>query len=168
MVICVFAHTLLFLLPAAIIALPTPSPRNWDNEVFTGFTLIFNTWFALVFNLIQFIAQNRERRRQNNDPGALSLLGLTLQAITLTLVAMRWFLRLGWPNPEELSMRWPRFYEIVDMFQIWYVWGFIPFNYLIQACGHIILLVLYAQPIHLAVNIGQQGTGLNERMPLLG
>jgi hypothetical protein len=156
MVIGVSAHALLFLLPAIIMALPTPSPRNSSNEIFAGFTIIFNTWFALLFNLLQFIAQNRERRRQDNDPGALSLFGLTLQAITLMLVAIRWFLRLGWPNPEELPIRLPKSYEIVDMFKMWYVWGFIPSNYLIQATGYITLLVLYAKPTHHAMNIGQQ------------
>jgi hypothetical protein len=141
----VSAHALFFLLPAIIMALPTPSSRTSDNELFAGFTLIFNIWFALLLNFLQLAAQNRERRKQDNDPGALSLLGLTLQAITLILVAIRWVFRLGWPNPEELPMRLPMSYEIVDMLKIWYVWGSIPFNYLIQAIGYLILLVLYAK-----------------------
>jgi hypothetical protein len=39
----VFAHAVLFLFPAVLIALPSPTPREMGTAIFIGFTLIVNT-----------------------------------------------------------------------------------------------------------------------------
>jgi hypothetical protein len=129
----VLAHAALFLLPAIMIALPTPSPPSFGQDMFTGFNAVLNTWVSLLFVILQFYPQISKYRRLEGDPGVLSLLSTGMQAIVLLLLAIRWQLRLGhitWGNRVT-----PAIY--------WYQWGWLPFKYVIHSVGCLILLALY-------------------------
>lgn len=145
-----FVHASIFLFPAMIIALPTPSPRRFETDVIVGFSFIVNTWVALSFVLLQFYPQFLEWRRMAGQPGSLSLLSLGLQAAVLLAAAVRWLLRLGvptWGNqPALLSMR--------------YQWGALPFNYILHGVGYAILLAAY-------LIAGRGSDGRHEEAPLL-
>ena len=93
-----FIHAALFLFPAMAIALPKPSSRNCDNDIFTGFSAIVNTWMTLVVVVMELYPQVREFRRMCGLPGALSPASLSVRAVVLLAIAVRWFMRLGAPT----------------------------------------------------------------------
>lgn len=131
--IIAFIHATLFLFPAAAIALPKPSPHEMAADIFTGFGAIVNTWVSLVFVALQFYPQYVELRRQPGAPGALSLLALGMQALVLIAMAVRWLQRLGaptWGNQAAPAT-------------LWYQWGWLPANFLLNGIGCAILLWMY-------------------------
>ena len=128
-------HAALFLLPAVLIALPKPSPRDWGNDIFAGFSAIFNTWICLLFVVLQFLPQFLELRRISGAPGSLSLLSLGAEAALLIKLGIRWWLRLGAPTWANQSFP----------LTLWYQWRWLPFNYLIDGVGRGILLAMYLQ-----------------------
>jgi hypothetical protein len=154
----IFAHAALFLFPAVVIALPTPSTPSFSEDLFIGFSAIINTWVALLFVILQFYPQISEYRRLNGDPGVLSLLSIGMQAIVYFLLAVRWLLRLGhttWGNKHA-----PLSY--------WYQWGWLPCNYLIHGIGCLILLALYLRASRSEqFRYSQSEDGLGERVPLI-
>ena len=128
-----FVHAALFLFPAIAIALPKPSPREFGTDIFIGFSVMVNTWVALVFVILQFYPQYLEMREMSGAPEALSLLSLGLQALVIIAVAARWLLRLGAPTWEDQFA--PLWY--------WYEWGELPFSYILHGVGCVILLAAY-------------------------
>ena len=148
-----FVHAVLFLFPAVAIALPRPSPRGFGNGVFTGFSVVFNTWIALGLVVLQFYPQYLEFKRMSGLPGSLSLLSLGLRAIVMLAVAVRWFLRLGAPT-------WGC--QLAPL-TLWYQWGWLPINYVIYGIGCAVLVGLYLQ-----VGLSDEaGLRVGERAPLL-
>lgn len=151
----VLLHAIMFILPIAFITLPKPKPRNMDSGIMIGLFNMINTVVAPFLAVLQFYPQFLEMRRSDYDPGSLSLRSLGLQVLIFTAVAVRWFLRLGAPAWEKS--------ERVELW-MWYVWGMLPFNYLIHAVGSAILLAGY-----ILIHSGGGYDGLvNERLPLLG
>jgi uncharacterized membrane protein YidH (DUF202 family) len=128
-----FIHATLFLFPAVAIALPTASSNSWGNSLFTGFSIVFNTWLALFLAVLQFWPQFLEYRRRSGAPGVLSLLMLGIQAIVLIVLAGRWLQRLG-------PTTWGS--QLVP-FWYWFQWGWLPFIYLIYGIVYACLLALY-------------------------
>ena len=126
-------HAALVLFPAIVYALPKPSPRDFGSDIFIGFSVMVNTWVALVFVILQFYPQYLEMRQKSGAPEALSLLSLGLQAPVIIAVAVRWLLRLGAPTWEDQFA--PLWY--------WYQWGALPFSYILHGVGCAILLTAY-------------------------
>lgn len=103
-----------------------------------------NLVVAPLFAILQFYAQYRELRRQDGNPGALSLLSVFIQLLVTALVAYRWLLRLGtpnWPRGDEDLM--PFAMWVWDEFKLYYMWGMIVWSYAIHAMGCLFLLVCY-------------------------
>jgi hypothetical protein len=121
-----------------LIALPKPSPREMGTAIFIGFTLIVNTWVALVFVLWQFYPQFLEMMHMSGAPGALSLLSPPLQAVVVVAVAVRWLLRLGAPTWRDQPV--PQWY--------WYKWGNLSFSYILHGIGCAMLLGAYLVTRH--------------------
>jgi hypothetical protein len=150
-----FMHAAIFLFPAIYIALPVPPPNDWDNSLFTGFSIVFNTWIALFLAVLQFWPQSLEQRRCEGVPGKLSLLSLAMQVLVLVALSIRWLQRLGprtWGNQTA-----PLSY--------WFQWGWLPLIYLAYGVMLAILLASYLLPQHWSTSTrsGIQG----ERQPLL-
>jgi hypothetical protein len=91
----VFSHAALFLLPAMMIALLTPSPPSFGQDIFVRFIAVFNTWVALLSVILQFYPQISKYRHLEGDPGVFSLSSTGMQAIVLLSLAIRRLLRLG-------------------------------------------------------------------------
>ena len=148
-----FIHAALFLFPAVAIALPKPSSRNWDNDIFTGFSAIVNTWMALVFVVMELYPQVLEFRRNSGLPGALSPASLSVRAVVLLGVAIRWFMRLGAPTwghqPAPVTL----------LFQ----WGWVSINYIIESVVCMILVVMYLR----AGRLNEGWNRASEETPLL-
>ena len=163
----VFPHCVLFVLPALIIALPKPTPRSMGPGLFVGFTLVFNTWVALLMVLYQFLPQYLEWKRMSGQPGVLSLRSLVLQMVVLSAIAVRWFMRRGsirlenapYP-PYPWNYPW---YCWPQMPVVWYQWGDRSFNYILHSIGCAMLLILY----HYPRNDDAQPQSASEETPLL-
>lgn len=130
MAVMAFVQAALFLFSAAVIALPKLSPHHMGVDLFTGFSVIVNTWVSLAFVALKFHPQYVELRRQVGTPGALSLLALGLQRLVLVMMATWWLQRLGAPTWEDQ----------VPPPTSWYQWGWLPMNYLLNGIGCAILL----------------------------
>ena len=123
------------------LALPKPSPHTYGSDIFVGFSAISNTWISLLFVFFQFYPQLVEFRRMSGSPGSLSLLSLGMRAIVMVAIAVRWFLRLEAPT-------WRGHYAPPTM---WYQWGWLPFNYVIEAFGCVVVLGIYLGAGHVSV-----------------
>lgn len=146
-----FVHAALILFPTMAITLPKPSPQHLGTDIFTGFSAIVNVWMSLA--TLQFYPQYLELQRMSGSPGSLSLLSLEIRAVVTIAVAVRWFQRFGMPN-------WESGYAPLTM---WYQWGWLPFNYVIEGISCALLLGMY-------LRAGQMGGRLNvagEEMGLL-
>lgn len=108
---------------------------------------------------LQFFAQWWEMNAQNGAPGALSLLSIALQVLTMVALGIRWFLRLGHP-PWGYRPLWG--YRSAPLY-IWYQWGFTAINYLLHAVGCAFLLACYLYAARGRVEHGNSG----EQVPLL-
>ena len=130
----VFVHAAIWLFPAACFALPKPT--HWHQmgpDLIIGLITITSEYIAPFFVILQFCPQFLEMLYLNREPGALSLISLALQAVSLGAVAKRWLLRLGSPT-------WGN--ESVPLW-LWYQWGFLPFNYFLHSIGCVVLLSGY-------------------------
>lgn len=170
-----FVHAALFLIPAISITLPKPSniSGNFGLSIVAGLSYQINNWIGLFCVVLQFYPQYIEMKRMLGDPGALSLLSLGLQALALTGVAVRWFLRFGsltedfiMPPAEELRraplmVRWCTIW----LEGLWedYKWAALPINYILHSVGCAVLLRTY-----LLAGRGHGVLGLeSEEAPLL-
>ena len=146
-----FLHFAVAVLPAALIALPSPSPHEMGMDIMMAILGMTNMVVAIVFVILQFYAQFKEMRSQDGDPGALSVLSLSLQALVVGAVSVRWLMRMGWPtlNPNYAppSLWW------------WYTWSMPALNYGLHAFGCAILVLCYRIPF--------RGGKDQETLPLL-
>ena len=129
-----FVHATLSLFPALAIALPALSPRRMDTSIFIRFSFIFPSWLSLVFLVSQFFSQFLEFKDMSGSPGSLSLSSFGVRAVTTILVAVRWLQRLGAPT-------WHPLYAAP--LTMWFEWGWLPFNYVIEGTGCAILFGMY-------------------------
>lgn len=139
------AHAALFVVPAVAITLPKPSKDLFGDGLVVGLTNIVNCCIAPLSVLVQFCAQYIEIRRQNGQPGALSLLSACLQALVMALIATRLFMRMGrrphYDRGDMVIMPWNMY--LWDLVSIWYSWGMLAFNYVAVAIGWAVLLCCY-------------------------
>lgn len=159
--IIVFLHAAVAVFPAIAISLPRPSTPSMGTDAIMALINMTNTVVAPLFAILQFYAHYRELRSQNGDPGALSLLSLSLQALFAAVIAYRWLVRLGKPdwNPGGEYTGVPFRLWLWDMLNVWYQWGFIAWNFGFHAVGCALLVVYYC--------FAEQGLDA-ERAPLLG
>jgi hypothetical protein len=142
--ILAFLHAAAVLFPAVAIVLPTPSPHSWETDVPTALITMTNMIMAPLFLLLQFSAQFREYRRQSGNPGALSLLSLSIQVLVMSVLAIRLFIRLGTPPWVPRHNYGPYFALWVwDSLQALYSWGMLAINYTVCVMGYFFLLSLY-------------------------
>ena len=111
------------------------------NGFLVGISFVFGTWICLFFLIVQFYPQIHEIRRfaaLGSSPGAgagaLSIPSLSLRTLTSFVLAFRWMQRLGMPRgwltrPPALVM--------------WYQWGFLPANHVIEGVGCAVLVAMY-------------------------
>lgn len=147
-----FIHAALFVFPTVAFALPNPSKLDIGIMIVAGFSLRYNTWIALLSVILQYFAQYFEMKRMLNNPGALSLLSITLQAVILPAVAVRLFLRTG-PLPQELRAAPTEEFRrapLLVRWSIWlegqwacYKWRALPINYILHGVGCAVLLSAY-------------------------
>lgn len=104
-------------------------------DALIGASGFVNTWMSLLFVILQFFPQVTEFRLKSGSPGSLSLLSLGLRALGTLAVAVRWFQRLGTPGFEEGDKR-------VSL-SLWYRWGWLPFNYVIEGIGCALVVGMY-------------------------
>lgn len=151
-------------LPALAIALPKPSPASWNTGIPIGFIGMANRIVAPVFILLQFYAQVQEFRRQNGEPGSLSLLSLGLQTLVMALMSVRKFARLGSPHYDAGDVdKMPFVVRLLETLPILHAWGMLAINYAACAVGYALLICCYA--------LGRHGEGVvldEERSRLLG
>lgn len=83
----------------------------------------------------QLVVQFRELRSCDGRPGALSRVSLFLQMISVSILGARWYLRLG----SRDGMRGDGPIE----WRLLYQWGFLPFNFMLQALVYATLLAFY-------------------------
>jgi hypothetical protein len=124
-----------------------------------------NRVVAPFFIFLQFCAQVQEFRRQNREPGSLSILSLGLQALVMALVSIRWFARLGSPRYDRGGVdKIPLAVRLWDTMQILYAWGMLAINYAVCTVGYALLICCYV--------LGRRSEGValvdGERSRLLG
>lgn len=123
-----------------------------------------NRVVAPVFILLQFYAQGKEFRRQNSEPGFLSLLSLCLQALVMALVSVRWLVRRGSPHYDAGDVdKMPFIVRLLETLPILYAWGMLAINYAACAVGYALLICCYG--------LGRHSEGVlynQERSHLLG
>lgn len=139
-----FLHAVIVVLPAVAIALPKPSPPSWNIGIPTALIGMANRFVAPVFIFLQFYVQVQEFRRQNREPGTLSLLSLVLQALVLAFVSVRCFIRLGSPHYDRGDVdKMPLVVHLLDTLQILYACGTLAINYAVCAVGYTLLICCY-------------------------
>lgn len=161
--IIVFLHAAIVVFPAIAIALPKPSAPSMGTDAIMALTNMTNTIVAPLFVILQFYAQYKEFRHQNGDPGTLSLLSLSLQALSAALLAYRWLVRLGTPDwiPGDYTGA-PFRVWFWDLVKVYYEWGLIAWNFGVHAFGCALLVAFYC------FALGYEEHGLVvEREPLL-
>ena len=115
-----------------------------STDIFIGFSAIINTCLSLAFTLLQFPPQSLEYRRMNSQPGSLSLFALGVRAVATSAVAARWVQRLGPPAWEDGDARPPQTWQYrLEWLAMWYQWGWLPINYVVDGVGCALLVVIY-------------------------
>jgi hypothetical protein len=155
-----FIYAAIVLFPAVYIALPRPSPHSWETDVPMALITMTNMAVAPIFVLLQFYTQFREYRRQSGNPGALSMLSLAFQAPVISILAIRWFIRLG-------VLPWVPRHTYGPYFALWvwdsvralYAWGMLAINFAVYVAGCILLLAFYS--------LSGRGSTNGELAPLL-
>ena len=147
-------HAALVLLPVVAIILPQPrSGHTFPKDVMMALIAMSNIVVAPCFVVLEFYAQFRELKAQGGNPGALSLVSVALQMVTMAALGFRWFLRLGHPTWDNgPAPVW-----------LWYQWGFSAINYLLYAVGCAFLLACYRFAARGIVEYGHSG----EQVPLI-
>lgn len=93
----IIIYLVIFLLPAVLIALPTPSWFDFSIGVFLGFTSFYHIPATLVLVTTQFLPQIALawRLRHSLKSTSISVWTLGLQMILFALLGISWRLRLG-------------------------------------------------------------------------
>ena len=136
----IITYIVIFLSPAVLIALPTPSQFDFSIGAFLGFTSFYHVPATLVLVTTQALPQIALAWRLRHDLKSTSISVWTLgsQTILFALLGISWRLRLGiigagWTS--EWTIKGPAdWYELI---------GWRCFNYAIFAIGQAVLFVTY-------------------------
>jgi hypothetical protein len=139
--------------------------HKWATGIFSGGHALYVNPVVDILGLAALYAQARLiwRRSPGSGPGALSLVGLGVQALAFAVLALAWLWRLvfSW---EKWGGSWP------GVGALWFTLvGFVPFDYAIFAVVQLVLLrIVRRRMVHhgdiLPVGVASAG----ETAPLLG
>ena len=151
-IVTISIHYLLFLLiTLALMLLKTnrSPPTTMGVDMLIGTSGFVNTWMSLLFGILQLFPQVLQFCSMSGSPGSLSLLSLGLRAVVMLAVAVRWFQRLFGPNSGDGDGR-------VSL-TLWYRWGWLPFNYIIEGIGCALLVGMYLQTGWMGATLNMTG-----------
>lgn len=138
--------------------------HKWATGFFGGGHLLYVNPVVDILGLAALYAQVRLiwRRPPGSGPGALSTVGLGVQALAFAVLALVWLWRLVFPW-EEWRGSWP------GEAAVWFTLvGFVPFDYAVFAVVQLVLLrILRRRMVHHG-DILPVGAPVDETAPLLG
>lgn len=132
--------------------------RKWFDALFTGFHIIFFNPPITILGVVSVYPQAREilRRPRASGPGALSLVGLAVQAVLFLLLGLSWPARLAWGYPI-FGRGFSSWVQMV---------GYVAFDYIIFALVQAILLYVAVRRNGWHASVDEEDPA-SERDPLL-
>lgn len=166
------AHAATFLLPTVYFCTIRPLTEDLASGLLLGLNNRFWVYLTLAMVTAQISPQVVVMRRMAGSPRSLSLSTLSLQSIFLVIIALRWLFRFGSPDWSYFALDANGSASVC--MRVWrgavmlYHWGFVPFNYLIDGCGTMLLVALYhMRRIEDDYMIGGAAAAEAEKEPLL-
>lgn len=154
------SYLFISLVPIIVVAASPGSKedRKWFDALFTGFHIVFFNPPITILGVVSVYPQAREiwRRPRGSGPGALSLMGLAVQAVLFLLLGLTWPARLAWGYPI-FGRGFSSWFQMV---------GYVPFDYIIFALVQAILLCVAVRRNGWQVSVDDEHPA-SERDPLL-
>jgi hypothetical protein len=155
-------YLLISLVPLIVVPASTgpEEDRKWFDGLFTGFHIIILNPLITILGVASLYPQARTilGRPRDSGHGALSLVGLAVQAVLFLLLGLTWPGRLAWPGPM-FGRAFSSWFQMV---------GYVAFDYIIFAVVQAVLLSIAVRHSGRRVRVDEeQVETASERDPLL-
>ncbi|KAH8756568.1 hypothetical protein F5883DRAFT_649172 [Diaporthe sp. PMI_573] len=155
-------YLLISLVPLIVVPASTgpEEDRKWFDGLFTGFHIIILNPLITILGVASLYPQARTilGRPSDSGHGALSLVGLAVQAVLFLLLGLTWPGRLAWPGPM-FRRAFSSWFQMV---------GYVAFDYIIFAVVQAVLLSIAVRHSGRRVRVDDERVETaSERDPLL-